>query len=517
MSNAPPDVLELVRQQGTEALGHKLMAFERLLEISRRISALDLSTALGMILRSILELTGTQRGVLLLEDTDGQLRCELAIHLDVGAWQSEELAISRSVVEQARTSGELVMIDDAPSSSSADRPSIIELGLRALMAIPLRGRAGVFGVLYADTRAPAPAMAGRDPSILLAFGLQAAIAIENARTHSELRNDCRALRSSLETPTDFDGILYRSRSMEKVCELIRSASETDITVLIQGETGTGKELVAQAIRKHSRRCRAPFVSQNAGALTDSLLESELFGHRRGAFSGALDHKPGLFEVADGGTVFLDEVAEASTALQVRLLRLLETGTFRRVGETRDRSTDVRVIAATHRELPSELAAGRFREDLFYRLNVFPIYLPPLRERREDIPILVEHFIARYVRQLDRELPPLPASILRYLIDRPWPGNVRQLKNFVHRMVVLSRTGRWHLPDEPAAATAEPPDPEELDGETLDPERVATLEQVERRHVRRVLDSVGGNQTRAAGLLGLKRSTLRWRMKKLGIS
>ena len=291
----------------------------------------------------------------------------------------------------------------------------------------------------------------------------------------------------------------------------------DVTVLIQGETGTGKELVARAVHDGSPRNNRPFAAVNTGAFSDALLESELFGHRRGAFSGAVEDHAGLFEAADGGTVFLDEIGEASPAMQVRLLRLLENGCLRRVGETRDRAVDVRVIAATHRDLETEVEAGRFRRDLYYRLEVFPVELPPLRERREDIPLLARHFATRHAERLGLVEPRLPLDVLDHLATRPWPGNVRELENVVLRMLLLSPRGDLRLPEEALGSKSEPlperlPGPEALAAESQPP----TLEDVERRYIREMLARTKGNLSQAARLLGLKRGTLRWRLKKLGL-
>jgi transcriptional regulator with GAF, ATPase, and Fis domain len=315
-------------------------------------------------------------------------------------------------------------------------------------------------------------------------------------------------------------ILYRSPAMHRVCQSIRQVAPCDVTVLISGETGTGKELVARAVHFNSARRNRRFLTQNAGALPDTLLESELFGHRRGAFSGAFENKIGLFEAADGGTVFLDEVGEASPALQVRLLRLLETGTFRRLGETTDRQVDVRIVAATHQNLEELVQSGRFRPDLYYRLSVFPIHLPPLRERREDIELLAHHFIDRFNAELGRSVRSIPRAVLMDLLSRPWPGNVRELQNLIQRLMVLSTGDVLAAPPEslgPAAPVlsyhpyhASDPTP----AFPVPPSQ--TLGEVERDYIRHVLQYFGGNQVQAARLLAMNRNTLRWRMKKLGV-
>ncbi len=316
-------------------------------------------------------------------------------------------------------------------------------------------------------------------------------------------------------PINFEGIIYRSPAMHRVCRAIQQTSRSNITVLIQGESGTGKELVASAIHRNSLRKHCRFLTQNAGALPDTLIESELFGHRRGSFSGAFEHKSGFFEEADGATVFLDEIGEASMALQVRLLRLLETGTFRRIGETVDRRCDVRIIAATNRDLREAVEKKCFREDLYFRLCVFPIALPPLRKRKEDIAPLVAHFIEHFSRDLGKPPVAVDPEAMAELLNRDWPGNVRELKNTVYRMLITSppQPAPMSSSNEKAPSDAGPPS---FSDEEPPVSSLKTLEEVEREHIRYVLDAVGGNQSQAARHLGLKRSTFRSRLKKLGI-
>ena len=502
--------LEAARRKGVEGLGRKAVALERLLAISQQISTLDLATALRRILHHVLDLTGTRRGALLLGETGNDLRVELTVNLDREDLAGEGFAVSRSVAERALAAGEVIVVEDALAPEHGGHTSIVELGLRALLAIPLRVHERNLGVIYLDTDSPHHDVHRLDLSILSAFGSQAAIALENARLYRQLQDDYFLLQRSVEESFRFDNILYRSPAMHRVCQSIRQVMESGVTVLIQGETGTGKELVAHAIHYNGPRKAKRFLGQNAAALPDNLLESELFGHRRGSFSGALENKMGLFEAADGGTVFLDEIGEASSALQVRLLRLLETGTFRRVGETADRTADVRVIAATNRDLAEEARTGRFRADLYYRLSVFPIHLPPLRERREDIEVLVHHFVERYGRELGKPIRAIPRETLARLAERPWPGNVRELQNVVQRLVLLSSGGELAGLEDGAQETV-PPQPTHP---SAAPPSIQTLEEVEREHVRRVLQHTGGNLSQAARLLGLSRGTLRWRLKKL---
>lgn len=500
-----------------EGLGRKVLALERLQEVSARLATLDLATAVREILKHVLELADASRACLLLREGEEGLRFAYGVELGREEVESSEFRVSRSFVDRALARGEVVVVENLPASAARDQPSVVALGLLALMVIPLRCRAKTLGAIYLDSDRPSHHIRAADPSLFVAFGSQAAVALDNARLHEKLQEECFLLRRSLGESWGFAGIEYRSRAMDRVCRLIRRAAASDIPVLIQGETGTGKELVARAVHRESRRKGRRFLGQNAGALPDTLLESELFGHRRGAFSGALENRQGLFESADGGTVFLDEIGEASPALQVSLLRFLELGSFRRVGDPLDRRADVRIVAATHRDLEAEVAAGRFRADLYYRLSAFPIVVPPLRQRRDDIPVLVEHFISQYNEELEQRVVGLTRTSLQELLEHPWPGNVRELKNLVYRAMVLS-PGSERL-DLQAAAKRPHACPESVprSASAPGPERVRTLEEVERDYIREVLERVRGNQSEAARLLGLNRSTLRWRLKKLGLA
>jgi transcriptional regulator with GAF, ATPase, and Fis domain len=499
------------QRAGIDTLGRKAVALERLLAISQEISTLDLSRVLRLILHHVLDWTGTRQGALLLADGNGGLRVELAVGLEQEELVDLEVRISRSVALRALETGQVIVVEDALAPPHRDQASILELRLHALLALPLRVRDRVIGVIYLATDSSDHGVHQLDVSILSAFAAQAAVALDNAQLHQRLQEDHFLLQRSVQESFRIDNILYRSAAMHRISQAIRQVAPCDITVLISGETGTGKELVARAIHYNSARRSRRFLSQNAGALPDTLLESELFGHRRGAFSGALENKTGLFEAADGGTVLLDEIGEASPAFQVRLLRFLETGTFRRLGDTVDRKVNVRLVAATHRNLEEEVRVGRFRADLYYRLRVFPIHLPPLRERREDVELLINHFIDRYNRELGRSVQSVPHAVLVELLASPWPGNVRELQNVIQRLMVLSAGRELAAPPESSLGQAAPP---ALPGASGPP--LQTLEEVERDYIRQVLQHCQGNQAQAARVLALNRNTLRWRMKKLGV-
>jgi len=317
----------------------------------------------------------------------------------------------------------------------------------------------------------------------------------------------------------FEQIIGNSSALEAVLEQVACVAPTDSTVLIQGETGTGKELIAHAIHNASARCGRALIKLNCAAIPLDLLESELFGHERGAFTGAIAQKIGRFELADGGTLFLDEVGDIPAALQPKLLRVLQEQEFERLGSGRTHKVDVRLVAATNRDLLEMVTRGEFRSDLYYRLNVFPISLPPLRERREDIPALVEHFVEVFSGRMGRYIRHIPPETMAAFSSYPWPGNIRELQNLVERAVILVQDGALPNPL-PKLVGATGPSPQ-IETMSTDPEPSPprTLRDSERALIIQTLEATGwriGGQSGAAIQLGLNRTTLICRMKKLGI-
>jgi transcriptional regulator with PAS, ATPase and Fis domain len=318
-----------------------------------------------------------------------------------------------------------------------------------------------------------------------------------------LRREVANLRSQVRERFLHAGIVSQSQVMQRVLDMVHRVAQSDTTVLIQGESGTGKELIARAIHHQSPRARGPFITVNCGALPEPLLESELFGHVKGAFTGAVTHKKGLFEEAHGGTVLLDEIGETPLTIQVKLLRVLQDRHIRRVGSTTSAAVNIRILAATNRDVTQLIRTGAFREDLYYRLNVIPFVLPPLRERPEDIPLLAQHFLHKYTAIMHKTMAPFPADTLEALARYPWPGNVRELENAIERAVVL------------ASDTITPADlPVYVQcGIMADPAgapgQASTTSEIERAHILDVLTRCHGNLSRAAAVLGIGRTTL-WR-------
>ena len=339
--------------------------------------------------------------------------------------------------------------------------------------------------------------------------------VKNALERKTLRQENLELKKELGRRYSFSGLVGKSKCMQEVYDLIQKVAASRVNILITGESGTGKELAARAIHHNSDRCKEPFVPINCGAIPENLLESELFGHEKGSFTGAVQQKPGLFEVADGGTLFLDEIGELPAMMQVKLLRVLQEREFRRVGGTKDIRVDVRLIAATNKDLDSAVGAGVFREDLFYRLNVIQVALPPLRERREDIPMLVEHFCRKMAGE---DAVSVTENVMRRLLDYHWPGNIRELENAIERCLVLSHSkeltedclplplqGQWQ---ERGGSLTELPET----GLDLD----AYLGGIEKDILLMALERTGGVRKKAAELLGITFRSIRYRLAKFDI-
>ena len=419
-------------------------------------------------------------------------------------WQNQQPLLISNVEEDSRLGVKF-------------RERVKHFGVNSSYYLPLTTARRRLGVLTFASKQPA-AYDAADAEFLQRVAKQVAVAVENALAFQqieELREKITQekvyLEEEIRTQHNFEEIVGNSDALRRVLKEVETVAPTDATVLIRGETGTGKELVARAIHHLNHRRERTFVKLNCAAIPTGLLESELFGHEKGAFTGAIAQKVGRFELAHEGTLFLDEVGDIPPELQPKLLRVLQEQEFERLGGTRTIKVNVRLVAATHRDLAQMVAAGQFRSDLYYRLNVFPVLLPPLRERRDDIPQLVRHFIQKFARRMGRRIETIPVETMEALVGYPWPGNIRELENVIERAVILS--GGLALRLSPGEWTTPAPATEVSDTDPI------TLADAEREHILGVLREVSwvlGGPKGAAVRLGLARSTLQWKMKRLGI-
>jgi transcriptional regulator with GAF, ATPase, and Fis domain len=497
----------------------------RLLDITRQLNRVGrVELLLDRILDAALEISGADRAYLLRRD-------EAEEDLEILAWRTREgetprtdllTEVSRTILDRVLEKGETLYVSDAINNPDfMSRRSVKELSLRTVVAVPLPGPSGGGGALYLDSHRAAGLLEAEGVEILEAFAAQAAIALETAahrerleETADHLEKDNRRLKRALGERTRFTQILGRSRAMERVIQVLERVVDNSVSVLLTGETGTGKELVAQALHFNGPRREGNFIPVNCGAIPEPLLESELFGYRKGAFTGAERDHVGLVESAHEGSLFLDEIGELGVALQVKLLRFLQESEVRRIGESRSRKVDVRIMAATNRDLAREVKEGRFREDLYYRINVVEVVLPPLRDRGEDVLLLVESFLERVRERLERPGLRLGRDARRLLLTYAWPGNVRELENAVERAGALAATDVIRpedlLPDGSRGRREAPPPGA---GAPLK----ETLLETERAAIRAALRDSEGNIAAAARSLGVSRQHLHNRMRRLELA
>ena len=514
-----------------------------MLAVNRRLNS-DLRTEriLEELIDTAIEILGAERGFLLLAGDGGVLEIKIARNIAREDLGGDELKLSRSIAERAARDGAPIVAVDAELDErwSAAR-SVAALHLRSVLAVPLASRGKVIGALYVDHRLRKGAFEDDDVALVLDIADQAAIALTHAQNTRELERQRRELaelnrrlelevehqaaeltsmkaelgsaREDFSSRYDYTNLVGRAPVMRDLKRLLDRATAADISVLIHGESGTGKELVARALHANGPRRRAPFVSLNCGALTETLLESELFGASRGAYTGADRERRGLFEVADTGTLFLDEVGEMSPGLQSKLLRVLQDGEVRRVGAERSRKVDVRIIAASNKDLARLVEDGRFREDLYYRLNVVRIDVPPLRERIDDLPLLVEHIVAKHAASGRMPVRRVSRDAMRKLCAYRWPGNVRELENELLRASILAASEIIGVDDlSPRIAGGVDAEAASADDLALKPR----VERLERSLIRDALHKSRGNQSQAAKLLGLSRFGLQKKIKRYAL-
>jgi len=488
-----------------------------LYEVGRTInSTLKLDEILGHVLEMIFQTMPVERGVVLLVDQNtGQLKPKVVRHRDEA--KTKDLKVSETIVNYALERGLGISSKDALADERfSDSQSIETQVVRSMLCVPLKAKDEVVGVVYVDSTEKS-ALDQKHLLLLQAVANQAAIAIENARLVDQLRLENRALRRQISRGHHIVG---GSEQMREIYDVVRRVAPTDATVLLRGESGVGKEVIARAIHEQSKRRAQPIMCVNCAALSPTLLEAELFGYERGAFTGATERRAGRFEVVSGSTLFLDEIGDIPPELQAKLLRVLQEREFERVGGTETLKVDVRIITSTNRDLEKALEDGVFREDLYYRLKVIEIMIPPLRERKEDIPALVEQFLKIFANEMGVPPPDVSSEALAALMNYDWPGNVRELKNLTERAVVLGIGEEFlpeHLPGSLLRAVGQTPTgPETGVLAKSDIAESLSLAASEKKHIGRILQVCQWNKSRAAELLEISRPRLDRKIKEYGL-
>ena len=511
---------ETIQHQRT-VLQHERDQLDLLLDVTNAVvTQLDTRALFSAVAPAIKRATHAEFASLALYDAEARVLrkhiCEGPGVIDHTA-HVEHVSVEGTLMGEAFISGQPRIFTRDDLLPRAETRWLIDAGVQSACCIPLATPNGVMGTLNLASFS-ADAFSSAQFGLLTRIAGQIGIALSNACSYeqieelnAQLAREKLYLQDEIRSEQLFEDIVGRSNTLRRVLREVETVAPTDSTVLITGETGSGKELVARAIHQLSGRTDQAFVKLNCAAIPTGLLESELFGHEKGAFTGAISQRIGRFELAHKGTVFLDEIGEIPLELQPKLLRVLQEREFERLGSTRTLRTDARLIAATNRDLASLVEEHQFRADLFYRLNVFPVQVPALRERREDIPVLVRHFTQQFARRMKKSIETIPSETMETLTRYDWPGNIRELQNLIERAVILSNSTALDVPLMSLNGRSHAPAPTR---------EVETLEESERRHIIAALESsnwVVAGAHGAAARLGLKRTTLQFRMRKLGIS
>jgi transcriptional regulator with GAF, ATPase, and Fis domain len=475
----------------------ELNSYKRLLEFSQRLMAsYEISTLFDQLLDVVIQVTNADKGFIVLVES-GEPVVKVARNLRHETISDAVSHLSDAILARVMATKKPLIISDALNDTDfKDSLSVMNLRLTSVMCVPLLERGNLIGIIYVGNDNVAQLFDEAALEILTIFASQASLLIRNALLVNELQLDKRSLQERIERMR-FGEILGSSPAMQEVFRKVERVAGTDITVLVTGETGTGKELIAREIHNRSPRAKGPFVSINCGAIPENLLESELFGHVRGAFTGAVSSKPGRFQVANKGTLLLDEIGEMPLALQVKILRALQDRTVTRVGDTANEPVDIRVIAATNRDLEADTKAGHFREDLYYRLNVVHLLLPPLRDRGDDVVVLARYLLSRYAQELLSKVRGFTPGAISAIKRYHWPGNIRELENRIKKALVLADKALLG-PDDLGINSDELP-------------AILTLadarERWQRQYINEVLSLNGGNRTRTARDLGVDPRTI----------
>ncbi len=508
----PQDVLYLQPERilkqlpATSRLGRNLNA---LLKISRVVHSIsDLNQLQRQILELIFEVVPAERGAILLDDTGNEKFSSLFVH-PRSVKRGEPVRVSRTITRQVMEQGVAILGADVPGSGGLSGvESLVTFQVRSLLCVPLTVFQRVIGCIYLDTTNPVTRFDRDHLELVAGIAGISAVALENARRLLWLEQENLRLATEINLQHNMVG---ESSPMKEVYRFLSRVAPTDATVLVGGESGTGKELVARAIHRNSPRTSRPFVAINCAAIPEGLLESELFGYERGAFTGAQRQKKGRLEMADGGVVFLDEIGDMAPSLQVKLLRVLQEREFERLGGARPISVDIRLIAATNKDLAHAVKAGTFREDLYYRLNVVSVVVPPLRERPEDVPILAEYFVSKFAVKCKVKAKKISPEAMSGLMNYDWPGNVRELENAIERALVLGVSDTIRPEDLPESVLEKDPAPGVQEARYH-----LAVKQLKKHLILTAVEEARGNYTEAARILGVHANYLHRLVRNLNL-
>ena len=491
-------------------------AYQQIIELGRRLlTESDMNRLLSKAMDAAIKISNAERGLIILFNENGGIQFQTARNLDKENIAHPQFEISRTIIDKVRKKGLPINLQNAIEDPEFQkRKSVDDLKILSVVCLPLKHSQNIFGVVYLDNRSVAGMFKSETYLFIQEFTNFISLAAFCALDRKQLVNQINKLESELRIKYDFDSIIGQHPRMLEILQLVSQVADTDATVLIQGESGTGKELIARALHFNSRRKEKAFIPVNCAALPEQLLESELFGHVRGAFTGAIKDKAGWFERADDGTIFLDEVNDMSPALQARLLRILQTGDYSRVGTTEIQKCDVRVVAATCKPLRELVKSGKFREELYYRLNVVDICLPPLRERKSDIPLLIQHFLKIYTAKHGRPDLKLSPEVENLLLNYEFPGNIRELENIIQRAIIMARGSVIESTYIPANILSKSSD--KLSSLNLPQSKRHAIEKVEKEVIIQSLYYTSGHISKAAELAGVDRSNFHKLIKKYAI-
>jgi Nif-specific regulatory protein len=491
--------------------------FETLIEINTLINSdySDVRELLSKIIESATRLMAAEASSLLLVNPENnKLYFEIALGAKGPEVQRFSLNMGEGIAGWVAANNRSLIVNDVHADGRffSDISKQIGFPTNAILAVPMRVKDRCVGVIEIINKAGGGAFTDEDLQWLEIFATQAAIAVQNARSLEKVKEEIYHLQDEIQAERGYHTFIGSSKAIKERLDIALRAAQTDSSVLLLGESGVGKELFAEQIHLHSPRANNPLIRVNCAALPESLLESELFGHVKGAFTGATSDRRGRFELADGGTIFLDEIGDLPLTLQVKLMRVIQSKTFDRVGGAEPVKVDVRIIAATNKDIEKEVEEGRFRADLYYRLNVLPIYIPPLRERREDIPLLAEFFLKRFNREIKKQITGFSPEAMDLLLSFAWPGNVRELENVIERAVVTSKFDQL-----PAEAFVLAGHSQAREDQYAGKQLKEAVNVFKRHYIRQTLEMNRWNQTRTAKLLGIQRTYLSRLVKELEIT